>query len=163
MVVRSCLEQMAGAGGERGGGSERDWGEKRKIRVKNTIETEKEKIKKEKKRQFPSLKLSWKGSCTKSLSQWSITKRQKCSSWIYTIKSWKWRNARSKPVNRPSDSWEKAKKSELEKMAKGRGYGERAKDPPETLSLLLSSTFVFFRSPFCATVHYPLPTTTGTG
>ena len=37
----------------RGGGSERDWGEKRKIRVKNTIETDKEKIKKEKKDSFP--------------------------------------------------------------------------------------------------------------
>ena len=59
--------------------------------------------------------------------------------------------------NRPSDSWENAKKSELEKMAKGRGQGERAKDPP-TLSLLLSSTFVFLRSPFRATVHYPLST-----
>ena len=33
--------------------SERDWGEKRKIRVKNTIETDKEKIKKEKKDSFP--------------------------------------------------------------------------------------------------------------
>ena len=59
--------------------------------------------------------------------------------------------------NRPSNSWEKAKKSELEKMAKGRGQGERAKGPP-TLSLLLSSTFVFLRSPFRATVHYPLST-----
>ena len=55
--------------------------------------------------------------------------------------------------NRPSDSWEKAKKSEVEKMAKGRGQGERAKDP-RILSLLLSSTFVFLRSLFCATVHY---------
>ena len=52
MVVRSSLEQMAGAGGE-GGGSERDWGEKRKIRLKNTIETDKEKIKKEKNDSFP--------------------------------------------------------------------------------------------------------------
>ena len=59
--------------------------------------------------------------------------------------------------NRPSDSWENAKKGELEKMAKGQGQGERAKGPP-TLSLLLSSTFVFLRSPFRATVHYPLST-----
>ena len=64
--------------------------------------------------------------------------------------------------NRPSDSLEKAKKSELEKIAKGRGQGERAKDPP-TLSLLLSSTFVFLHSPFRATVHSPLPTTPRTG
>ena len=54
--------------------------------------------------------------------------------------------------NRPSDSWENAKTSELEKMAKGRGWGKRAKDPP-TFSLLLSSTFVFLPSPFRATVH----------
>ena len=59
--------------------------------------------------------------------------------------------------NRPSNSWENQRKSELEKMAKGRGQGERAKGPP-TLSLLLSSTFVFLRSPFRATVHYPLST-----
>ena len=64
--------------------------------------------------------------------------------------------------NRPSESWEKPKKSELEKMAKGRGWGERAKDPPN-LSLLLTSTFVFLRSPFRATVHHPLSTTPGTG
>ena len=42
-------------------------------------------------------------------------------------------------------------------MAKGRGQGEGAKGPP-TLSLLLSSTFVFLRSPFRATVYYPLST-----
>ena len=42
-----------GLEGRGGGGSERDWGEKRKIRVKNTIETDKEKIKKEKKDSFP--------------------------------------------------------------------------------------------------------------
>ena len=42
-------------------------------------------------------------------------------------------------------------------MAKGLGQGERAKGPP-ILSLLLSSTFVFLRSPFRATVHYPLST-----
>ena len=42
-------------------------------------------------------------------------------------------------------------------MAKGRGQEERAKGPP-TLSLLLSSTFVFLRSPFRATIHYPLST-----
>ena len=56
-------------------------------------------------------------------------------------------------LNRPSDSWENSKKSGLEKMAKGRGQGLRAKAPP-TLSLLLFSTFVFLRSLFCATVHY---------
>ena len=39
--------------------------------------------------------------------------------------------------NRPSDSWQKGKKSELEKMAKGRGQGERAKEP--LFLLLLSS------------------------
>ena len=32
--------------------------------------------------------------------------------------------------------------------------GERTSFPPPTLSLLLSSTFVFLRSLFCATVHY---------
>ena len=58
-------------------------------------------------------------------------------------------------LNRPSDSCENAKKSGLEKMAKGRGQGEMAKGPP-TLSHLLSSMFVFLRSPFRATVHYPL-------
>ena len=60
--------------------------------------------------------------------------------------------------NRPSDSWENAMKSELEKMAKGRGQeeGERTSFNPPTLSLLLSSTFVFLRSPFRATVHCPL-------
>ena len=42
-------------------------------------------------------------------------------------------------------------------MAKGQGKGERAKGSP-TLSLLLFSTFVFLRSPFRATVHYPLST-----
>ena len=42
-------------------------------------------------------------------------------------------------------------------MVKGRGQGERAKGPP-TLSLLLSSTFVFLRSRFRATVHCPLST-----
>ena len=42
-------------------------------------------------------------------------------------------------------------------MAKGLGQGERAKGLP-ILSLLLSSTFVFLRSPFRATVHYPLST-----
>ena len=52
--------------------------------------------------------------------------------------------------NRPSDSWENGKKSELEKMAKG-GVWERGRKV-----LLLSSTFVFLRSPFRATVHHPL-------
>ena len=37
-------------------GTEWDWGEKRKIRLKNTIETDKEKIKERKKWQFRSLK-----------------------------------------------------------------------------------------------------------
>ena len=47
-------------------------------------------------------------------------------------------------------------------MAKGQGQGVRAKGSP-TLSLLLSSTFVFLRSPFRAAVHYPLSTTPGLG
>ena len=48
-------------------------------------------------------------------------------------------------------------------MAKGRGWGERTPFPPPTLSLLLSSTFAFLRSPFGAAVHCPLSTTPGTG
>ena len=64
--------------------------------------------------------------------------------------------------NRRSDSWENGKKSELEKITKGR-RGERTSFPPPTLSLLLSSTSVFFRPPFRATVHYPLSTTPETG
>ena len=36
--------------------------------------------------------------------------------------------------------------------------GERTSFPPPTLSLLISSTFVFLLSPFRATVHYPLST-----
>ena len=55
MVVPSSLEQRAG-----GGRTEWDWEEKRKIRLKNTIETDKEKIKEwkqeRKKWQFRSLK-----------------------------------------------------------------------------------------------------------
>ena len=42
-----------------GGGSERDWGEKRKLRLKNKIETDKEKIKEreqERKKKIRSLK-----------------------------------------------------------------------------------------------------------
>ena len=53
--------------------------------------------------------------------------------------------------NRPSDSWENAEKKGARKHGEGRGQGERAKDPL-TLSLLLSSTFVFLRSPFRDTV-----------
>ena len=54
--------------------------------------------------------------------------------------------------NRPSDSWENGKESELEKLAKGRGQGQRATKP--LFLLLLSSPFLFLCSPFRATVHY---------
>ena len=57
--------------------------------------------------------------------------------------------------NRPSDSWEKAKKSELEKMATGRGQEERAKDPPTLRPLTL--LHVFF-PPFPISHQYPLST-----
>ena len=48
--------------------------------------------------------------------------------------------------NRPSDRWEKAKKR------------ERGQKILLLSALLLSSPFVFFRSPFRVTVHYPLST-----
>ena len=54
--------------------------------------------------------------------------------------------------NRPSDSWEKAKKSELEKMASGRDQRERAKDP-STLTL-----FHVCFPPFPISRHCPLST-----
>ena len=45
MVVPFCLEQRGAAGEGRG---ERDWGENRKISLKNTIENDKEKMKERK-------------------------------------------------------------------------------------------------------------------
>ena len=52
----------------------------------------------------------------------SITKRQKCSTLKLNIyhKKLGMKECTSLTCNRPSDSWEKAKKSELEKMTKGR-------------------------------------------
>ena len=65
--------------------------------------------------------------------------------------------------NRPSDSRENGKKSELEKMAKRRGQGERAKEP--LFLLLLSPSYSLPRlfssvlhSAQLSTIHYPLST-----
>ena len=65
--------------------------------------------------------------------------------------------------NRPSDSWENGKKSELEKMATGRSQGERAKEPLFLLLLFSSYSLprLFSSVPHFAplsTVHYPLST-----
>ena len=56
--------------------------------------------------------------------------------------------------NRPSDSWEKAKKKWAKRNGEGAGLGREGKRSFYSLSLLFSSTFVFLRSPFRAPVHY---------
>ena len=53
----------------------------------------------------------------------------------------------------------KRKEKQARKNGEGAGLGREGKRtyfPPPTLSLLLSSTFVFLRSPFRDTAHYPL-------
>ena len=61
--------------------------------------------------------------------------------------------------NRPSDSWENGKKSELEKMAKRRRQGEREKLNLFSFShsLPLTLFYVCF-PPFSIPRHYPLST-----
>ena len=63
--------------------------------------------------------------------------------------------------NRRSDSWENGKKSELEKITKGRGQGEGAKEP---LSRHLLSLSYCLPRLFSFVLHFvPLSTTPETG
>ena len=63
--------------------------------------------------------------------------------------------------NRRSDSWENGKKSELEKITKGRGQGEGAKEP---LSRHLLSPSYCLPRLFSSVLHFvPLSTTPETG
>ena len=165
MVVPPCLEQRAG-----GGRTEWDWEEKRKIRLKNTIETDKEKIKEwkqeRKKWQFRSLKAVEKLVLPNPFllinnKAPKVLDAQVEYIYIYH-KKLQMKECTLLTCNRPSGRWEKAKKSELEKWRLD-GVRERGQKILLLSALLLSSPFVFFRSPFRATVHYPLSTTLGTG
>ena len=109
-----------------GGGEE--WvrlGRKRKIRLKKYDRNWQRKNKRKKeKRQLRRLKaVRVEKLVLPNRSCWSITKRQKCLTLKLNIyhKKLKMKECTYLTCNRPSDSWEKAKKSELEKKAKGRG------------------------------------------
>ena len=157
MIVPSCLEQAGAGVGE----SEWDWGEKRKIRLKNTIETDKEKIKinedqKERKWMFRSLKAVEK-LVLPIRSCWSITKRQKCSTLKLNIyhKKLEMKECTYLTCNRPSDSWENAKKKGARKHGEGAGLGREGERSSYSLPRLFSSVPHF--APL-STVHYPLST-----
>ena len=83
-----------------------------------------------------------------------MTKRQKCSTLKFNIyHKLQMKECTKLTCNRPSESWEKAKKSKLEKMAKGRERRERGRK-----ILLISPSYSLLRL-FCSIPHFvPLST-----